>query len=61
MTEGIYLRIGSGFLCAKVIGREAEDDEFAYAILFIELFEVFVLRSVATFGSGVYYHYFFSF
>ena len=46
-AEGLDLGVGAGLLIGEVVGGDADDDEAAVLVLFVDRFEGLVLRGVA--------------
>lgn len=53
LAKALNLVVGAGLLAAKLVAREAEDDEALVLVLLVELFEAGVLRGEAALGGGV--------
>ena len=53
LAEGGNLGFGAGFLAAEVVGRKAQHGYFI-AMLFVQLFQLFVLRGVAALRGGIH-------
>ena len=60
LTELRYLEIASRLLSAKIISRKSQHHDFI-AVLFMQFFEVSVLRRKATFRCNIYDQQIFSF
>ena len=53
LAKALDLLLTSRLLPAKLVAREAEDDEALVLVLLVELLEAGVLRGEAAFGGGV--------
>ena len=54
MAELFDFVVGAGLLLSKIVGRNADNDQSAILVLFIQGFETSILRSVAALAGNIY-------